>query len=553
MANVKISQLPAATTPLDTSVIFPVVQGGVTKQSALSSLGFTQVGSSTARTMQAKLRESVSIADFGAVGDGVTDDTVAVQAFFDAVTSNGYAGSINPGTYKITAPIKINIGADGFSITGPASGAAVFSVASTFAGGAIALQMDGVGNAVGWEVGGFDVSGTLGSVGSATVGFQIGDAATVAIDILGYQFSTVVAVQVTGFATNWKVVHARMIEFRNCSAWNTSLTATNQTNLAITQAGAFTGDLRFYNCQYVTKTVTGNNNVSITSPSGPYSNVTGFGNVAGIKFIACDFYAGEKGMYIYASNAAWISDIWVIAGCQFDQATTNAIWVESFDASTNIEDIHFTDIYVSQSTSSQVTFTSTGTGGNIRSAWLTQSSLSQGLGFAVNIAGAACSGIHVLANEVVDCDGTVAIEVSGATDVKVRGNRHRTGLLGVQPDYLVQIESGTTKIDVTENSGQTAVAIINDLSGSTPIKVINNNGGYNPRPQATITLTGSPYTHTNTSGAPQLVSIVGGTFSAVTVDGLTLTTVANMLVPVPPGVNLVLTYTVAPTVKTLGL
>ena len=53
-------------------------------------------------TVQAKLRESVSVKDFGAVGDGVTDDTAAIQA---AVT---YAGSnvilFPPGTYKVASP-----------------------------------------------------------------------------------------------------------------------------------------------------------------------------------------------------------------------------------------------------------------------------------------------------------------------------------------------------------------------------------------------------------------------------------------------------------------
>lgn len=77
--------------------------------SGSSLVGFQQAGAgASTRTVQAKLRETVSVKDFGAVGNGTADDTAAFQAAIDS-TVNGFLSVYVPaGIYKITSQITIS-------------------------------------------------------------------------------------------------------------------------------------------------------------------------------------------------------------------------------------------------------------------------------------------------------------------------------------------------------------------------------------------------------------------------------------------------------------
>jgi len=76
----------------------------ITGTTGAANVGYTPAGTSAvATTVQAKLRQYVSVKDFGAVGDGTTDDTAAIQA---AVTASAGKKIYMPkGTYKVTSQI----------------------------------------------------------------------------------------------------------------------------------------------------------------------------------------------------------------------------------------------------------------------------------------------------------------------------------------------------------------------------------------------------------------------------------------------------------------
>ena len=93
--------------------------------SGSSLVGFIQSGTgAVATTVQAKLRESVSVLDFGAVGDGTTDDTVAIQNALNYVSTSTYRKAlyVPAGLYKLTDTLVVrNAGGDqrgGWSLVG---------------------------------------------------------------------------------------------------------------------------------------------------------------------------------------------------------------------------------------------------------------------------------------------------------------------------------------------------------------------------------------------------------------------------------------------------
>jgi hypothetical protein len=102
--SVSGSTLTFTTAPPLNSAIEIVIGDAIPAGAATTAAGvsYTQGGSgAVSRTVQSRLRDFVSVKDFGAVGDGVTDDYTAIAACWTHCLANGVGMHFPAGTYLV--------------------------------------------------------------------------------------------------------------------------------------------------------------------------------------------------------------------------------------------------------------------------------------------------------------------------------------------------------------------------------------------------------------------------------------------------------------------
>lgn len=109
--DVLIATYDNVTGAIDGSAIFADLANTTDNAKGDALIGFKQSNSSgfatnaVARTVNTKFQDFVTAQDFGAVGNGIADDTVAIQNFFDYIQANNVGTAYCSGNFAISSGV----------------------------------------------------------------------------------------------------------------------------------------------------------------------------------------------------------------------------------------------------------------------------------------------------------------------------------------------------------------------------------------------------------------------------------------------------------------
>ena len=250
------------TVALPIGTVTPAAVAFLQQSTGASLIGFVQsAAGSVLRTLQSKLRERVSVLDFGAIANGNindgsgTDNSVAFQA---AITSLGARGTVYvpPGTYKLVSQITVpsNIAIEGSG----AYTSAVFAPAAFNADGL--FKCNGLGGPP-TVIRDLAIVGQVGGAGPASIGVQ-----SIANGVM------LSGLWVTGFKTNINFAAGASDNFLFDSASEEAVTG--GVGIQVGSPDVTIADCEIYNC-----------NIGVAVINVPY--VDGVVTISNCRALAC--------------------------------------------------------------------------------------------------------------------------------------------------------------------------------------------------------------------------------------------------------------------------
>lgn len=469
-------------------------------------LNFLAAGSgAVSRTLQDKGRDIPSVKDFGAVGDGTTDDTAAFQAAHDALPTNGGDVFVPPGTYKL-------------------SSAVTFSKPTCLYGAG--------------------VKSTTLKTSSATSDVLVFDCAYCTVENMGFDSS---ATRTAGSYVRITIncIRSRVRDFLMVGGF-VGITAVCADTLWIENGDIFDTATAGYGIRFIGDGVTAAGNdlyVSRVTMSGA-SNVATAGiqitNNGAINITDCDIIRHGSCLLINPGSGEVASAIYVM-NSYLDSATNGAVIDPA--AGGTVAQCHFIGCWMGAHSGHGIIIGSTGTIRGVEfNGVQVFSNVTRGVflggGLDINfIGGAICGNTG---------DGvTVSANVSDWHFLGVRiGNGY--GKSGNANGIVVSAgTSNRWSIIGCDVSGNTTANLVDGGTGL--VKKVSDNFGLGGT-TAAITVTASPFSYA-AGNKPEVIYIRGGTVSSVTVEGIQVHAQSNVTVYLRSAASVVVTYSSVPTMN----
>jgi len=268
----------------------------------------------------------INVRDYGAVGDGVTDDTAALQAAINAMgDANGRALYLPQGTYKITQSLDFsNVPGGRFSIYGAGGTLSTIEVA---ANNVAAIRFTGVGSTLaqisdlGFTTSSPSLSGTTAiSLSGTTVTSYIANANISNINIVGYSTGISLTDTLTSTIANVTIVDsaANGVGVALMRAGMTSLSnvivgpgVTGSSSIGFLVQGGLNAT-SLSEGVFMTNCVTNGPNIGLKIVDQHFGTATG-----------CSFTSDPRGAVVSTNTPGGIGTAaWAFSTCEFNASPT---------------------------------------------------------------------------------------------------------------------------------------------------------------------------------------------------------------------------------------
>lgn len=297
-------------TPVGASIPLSRLDDNFTALGNSTNVSFTQSGTGAInRTAQSKMEDIVNVKDFGAVGNNIADDALAIQAAIDATAASG-GGIIyfDAGTYLIGATLLMR---DKVSIQGEGRYVTTIKLKNSANCNLITKHPSAIGSDISVFDLTFDGNQDNNTQGGVIIygagGGPRGFAWTVERVIITKCRN---AIHPSGVKTAFLILGDTFGQFKDIDVW-----LNDYCNVAMWASSA---DAQFNNIYVGTNCRSSNQSLSAVN-CGLY--ITGGGN----NFIGCYFGGTQNGPHVYMDGASCGWNRFV--GCIFDNAGTNAIFL----------------------------------------------------------------------------------------------------------------------------------------------------------------------------------------------------------------------------------